>query len=302
MPTEKRRNHSRSPKPRKKEGKLLLIGGNEDKTEEMEVLRALAAEAGGADGRIEIITTASSEPEGTWQAYQRAFKKIGIRYAKPMHIASRPEAEDPKLLERIRKSTAILFTGGDQLRITSILEATPVADAIRRHYFEDGGVIAGSSAGAAALTGTIIYHGDSPEALLKGSVMMTGGLALIANAVVDTHFMTRGRIGRLIQVVAGNPRLIGIGLGEDTGVIVTKGTRFKVVGSGLVLIVDGGSIGFTNVFDVEHMEPFSVENVKVHVLSAGAGFDLETRAFQPPPPPVRKPAGSGEDRDASDGR
>jgi cyanophycinase len=300
MPPEKRRNHSGGQRPRKKEGKLLLIGGNEDKTEDMEVLRALVAEAGGADARIEVITTASSEPEETWRAYQRAFKKIGVGYARPMYIATRPEAEDPKLLERIIKSTAILFTGGDQLRITSILEATPMAEAIRRHYFEDGGVIAGTSAGAAALTGTIIYHGESPDALLKGAVMMTGGLALIANAVVDTHFMTRGRIGRLIQVVAGNPRLIGVGLGEDTGVLVTKGTRFKVVGSGLVLVVDGGSIGFTNVFDVDHLEPFSVENVKVHVLSAGAGFDLETRAFQPPT--VRQPAASGKDKDSSDGR
>ena len=300
MQTEKARNHSGSPSPRKKEGKLLLIGGNEDKTEEMEILRAFAAEAGGADGRIEVITTASSQPERTWQAYQRAFEEIGVGYARAMHITTRPETDDPKLLERIAKSTALLFTGGDQLRITSILGATPVAKAIRRHYFEDGGMIAGSSAGAAALTGTIIYHGESPDALLKGAVMMTGGLALVANAVVDTHFMKRGRIGRLIQVVAGNPRLIGIGLGEDTGVFVTKGTRLKVVGSGLVIVVDGGSIGFTNVFDVDHLEPFSVENVKVHVLSAGAGFDLEARAFQPPP--VREMATSEKDRDDSDGR
>ncbi len=300
MPTEKRRNPSGGPRSRKKEGKLLLIGGNEDKTEEMDVLRALAVEAGGANARIEVITTASSEPETTWQAYQKAFKKLGIGYARPMHIASRAEAEDPKLIERIAKSTAVLFTGGDQLRITSIIDATPVAEAIRRHFFADGGLIAGTSAGAAALTGTIIYHGDSPNALLKGAVMMTGGLALIANAVVDTHFMTRGRIGRLIQVVAGNPRLIGVGLGEDTGVLVTKGTKFKVVGSGLVIVVDGASIGFTNVFDVEHMQPFSVENVKVHVLSAGAGFDLDARAFQPPP--ARVPAASGEDKDSSDGR
>jgi cyanophycinase len=282
------------------EGKLLLIGGNEDKTEEMDVLRALAVEAGGANARIEVITTASSEPETTWRAYETAFKKLGIGYAKPMHIASRAQAEDTKLLDRIAKSTAVLFTGGDQLRITSILDATPVAEAIRRHFFDDGGLIAGTSAGAAALTGTIIYHGESPEALLKGAVMMTGGLALIANAVVDTHFMTRGRIGRLIQVVAGNPRLIGVGLGEDTGVLVTEGPRFKVVGSGLVIVVDGASIGFTNVFDVEYMEPFSVENVKLHVLSSGAGFDLEARAFQPPP--AREPAGRAEDKDSSDGR
>jgi cyanophycinase len=118
--------------------------------------------------------------------------------------------------------------------------------------------------------------------------MMTGGLALISNTVVDTHFMARGRMGRLIQVVASNPRLVGIGLGEDTGALFTCGERFVVVGSGLVIVADGSSIGFTNVFDVEHMETFSVEDVRVHVLSSGAGYDLETRTFHPPPP--REPA------------
>ena len=295
MPTERRWKLAGGRLSKEKVGKLLLIGGNEDKTGEMEVLRALVAGAGGAAGRIEVITTASSEPELVWKRYQKAFKKIGVGYAKPMHIDSRAEADAPKLLERIAESTAILFTGGDQLRITSILGATPVAEAVR-HHFSDGGMVAGTSAGAAALTGTIIYDGESPEALRKGAVMMTGGLALIRNTVVDTHFMTRGRIGRLIQVVAGNPRLIGLGLGEDTGVLFSNGTQFKVVGSGLVIVVDGESIGFTNVFEVEHMETFSVEDVRVHVLSSGAGYDLEARAFQPPP--AREAAARADDEDS----
>ena len=130
--------------------------------------------------------------------------------------------------------------------------------------------------------------------------MMTGGIALISNAVVDTHFMTRGRMGRLIQVVASNPRLVGIGLGEDTGVFVTSGGQFRVVGSGLVIVVDGSSIGFTNVFDVEHMEPFSVEDVRVHVLSSGAGYDLDTRTFQPPP--AREPVARADDENPVEGQ
>jgi len=271
-----------------KTGKLLLIGGNEDKTEEMEILRAVSAEAGGAGGRIEVITTASSEPEQVWVAYEKAFREIGVGYAAPMHIRTRAEAEAPEFRERISESTGVFFSGGDQLRITSILGATPVLEALRHHFFIDKKLVAGTSAGAAALTSTIIYDGESPEALRKGAVMMTGGIALISNAVVDTHFMTRGRIGRLIQVVAGNPRLVGIGLGEDTGVLFTGGGQFKVVGSGLVIVVDGSSIGFTNVFDVEHMETFSVEDVRVHVISSGAGYDIETRTFQPPP--AREPA------------
>ena len=274
-------------------GILLLIGGNEDKTGEMEILRALAAKAGGTAGRIEVITTASSEPEQVWAVYERAFREIGVGYAAPMHIKTRAEAEAPELLERIADSTAVFFTGGDQLRITSILGGTPVLDALRRHFFTDRNLVAGTSAGAAALTGTIIYDGEPPESLRKGAVMMTGGFALIPNAVVDTHFVTRGRMGRLIQVVASNPSLVGIGLGEDTGALFTSGGQFQVFGSGLVIVVDGSSIGFTNVFDVEHMEPFSVEDVRVHVLSSGAGYDLETRTFHRPP--AREPAARADD-------
>ncbi|MFC1522052.1 cyanophycinase [Elusimicrobiota bacterium] len=292
MATEKRENPAGDQKSRKRKGKLLLIGGNEDKIDEMEVLRTLAKEAGGAEARIEVITTASSEPEKTWQTYKEAFKKIEAGHVKPLHIASRAQAEEREFIDRIAQSTALLLSGGDQLRITSILEATPVAEAIRRHYFEEGKLVAGTSAGAAALTSTIIYDGESPEALRKGAVKMTGGLALISNAVVDTHFVSRGRFGRLFQVVAGNPRLIGVGLGEDTGVLVTGGTKLKVVGSGLVIIVDGGNIRFTNVFEVEHMEPFSVENIAIHVLSSGAGYDLDSRSFLPPPPKRPKPEDS----------
>lgn len=283
-----------------KTGKLLLIGGNEDKTGEMEILRVVSAEAGGAAGRIEVITTASSEPDQVWGVYERAFGEIGVGYAAPMHIRTRTEAEAPEILERIAESTAVFFSGGDQLRITSILGATPVLDALRHHFFVDRKLVAGTSAGAAALTSTIIYDGESPVALRKGAVMMTGGIALVSNAVVDTHFLTRGRMGRLIQVVASNPRLVGLGLGEDTGVLFTGGGQFKVVGSGPVIVVDGSSIGFTNVFDVEPMETFSVEDVRVHVISSGAGYDLETRTFQPPP--AREPAVRAEGENPGEGQ
>ena len=298
MPTEDQRDLPAGRSSVEKTGKLLLIGGSEDKTGEMEILRAVSAEAGGAAGRIEVITTASSEPEKVWGAYERAFREIGVGYAAPMHIRTRTEAEAPELLQRIAESTAVFFSGGDQLRITSILGATPVLEALRHHFFVDKGLVAGTSAGAAALTSTIIYDGESPEALRKGAVMMTGGLALISNTVVDTHFMARGRMGRLIQVVASNPRLVGIGLGEDTGALFTSGERFRVIGNGLVMVADGSSIGFTNVFDVEHMETFSVEDVRVHVLSSGAGYDLETRTFHPPPP--REPAVPAEGENPSE--
>ena len=288
MPMENHREPPADQSSTEKTGKLLLIGGNEDKTEEMEILRAVSAEAGGAAARIEVVTTASSEPEQVWEAYERAFRETGVGYAAPMHVKTRAEAEAPEFLERIAESTAVFFSGGDQLRITSILGATPVLDALRHHFFVDKKLVAGTSAGAAALTSTIIYDGESPEALRQGAVMMTGGIALVSQAVVDTHFMTRGRMGRLIQVVASNPRLVGIGLGEDTGVLFTGGGQFKVVGSGLVIVVDGSSIGFTNVFDVDHMETFSVEDVRMHVISSGAGYDLETRTFQRPP--AREPA------------
>lgn len=288
---ERRKDPLRSPRIRQTQGKLLLIGGNEEKSGAMAVLRTLVAEAGGDRARIEVITTASSEPKLQWEAYDAAFQAIGAGHAEPMHIGTRAEASAPALVDRIAAATAVFFTGGDQLRITSMLAATPVAAAIHRHFFEQGRLVAGTSAGAAAMTSTIIYDGNAPESLHKGSVKMTGGLALISNAVVDTHFVSRGRFGRLIQVVAGNPRLIGVGIGEDTAVLATGGSHLSVVGTGQVVIVDGASLGFTNVFEVEDMEPFSVEGINVHVLSSGAGFDLETRSFRPPPPRPPKPAG-----------
>ena len=298
MPTENHRDLAAGRSSKEKTGTLLLIGGNEDKDGEMEILRVLSAEAGGAAGRIEVITTASSEPEKVWETYEKAFREIGVAYAAPMHISTRPEAAAPEFLERIAKATAIFFSGGDQLRLTSILGATPVLEALRHHFFVDKRLVAGTSAGAAALTSTIIYDGESGEALRKGAVMMTGGIALLPNAVVDTHFLARGRIGRLIHVVASNPRLMGIGLGEHTGVLFTGGRRFKVVGRGLVLVVDGSSIGFTNVFEVEPMDTFSVEGVRVHVLSSGAGYDLDARTFQPPP--AREPAVPAEGQNPSE--
>ena len=263
-------------------GTLLLIGGREDKEGEMEILRRFAEAAGGSKARIEVITTASSEPEIVGSKYEDAFGRIGVKNVKWMHIESRSEAADAKILSRIKKATAIFFSGGNQLRLTSILDATPVTEAVREHYFDNGGLVAGTSAGAAALTGTIIYQGESSEALLKGSVKMTGGFGFLRNTVVDTHFVARGRIGRLLQVVTGNPRLIGLGLGEDAGVFITEGTRLEAVGSGLVIVVDGRDIGYSNMTEIEIMEPFSVENIKIHVLSRGAGFDLSELTFIPP--------------------
>lgn len=294
MATDKNPNQPGDALNSKNIGKLFLIGGNESKDGDSVILHTLAREAGGEKGRIEIITTASSEPDSLGRVYERALKNIGVGYARSMHIESRSEAEDPDLLDRIAQATAIFFTGGDQLRITSVLGATPVAEAIRRHFFEEGKLVAGTSAGAAAVTGTIITGGESPSALLKGEVKMTGGLALITNTVIDTHFVTRGRFGRLVQVVVSNPRLIGIGLSENTGILITGGTRFRIIGSGLVMIVDGKNIGFMNVPEVQNKEPFSVENITVHVLSSGAGFDLETRVFLPPPngKPPRTNSGS----------
>ncbi|MFH1725207.1 MAG: cyanophycinase [Elusimicrobiota bacterium] len=272
----------------KKQGKLLLIGGNEDKRKEMELLSLLAAEAGGKDARIEIVTTASNEPARTGKAYENAFQKLGVRYAKSLNIRDRKDADSSDSCKRIRAATAIFFSGGDQLRITAIIEATKVADAIRDHYYEEGSIVAGTSAGAAALTTTIIYEGDSPDAIRKGTVKMSGGLGLLDGAVIDTHFVSRGRIARLVQAVTGNPRLIGIGIGEDTGILVSQANKFEVMGSGIVTIIDGSDIGHSSVTEVELDETFSVENLRMHVLSAGTGYDLSQRKFLRSPKPDRR--------------
>lgn len=235
---------------------------------------------GGVEKRIEVITTASSIPLEVGENYLSAFGKIGCTNVGLMDIRNREDAIQEDYINRVTQADGIMFTGGDQLRLSSIFGGTDIYNILHDRYFnEPGFVIAGTSAGAMAMSNTMIYQGKSELAHLKGEVKITTGLALLGNVIIDSHFDKRGRFNRLAQAVASNPQCTGIGLGEDTGVIVTDGNHLEVVGSGAVVIVDGKDIKHNNITEVGMGEPIAVENLKVHILVRGNQYLLKERKF-----------------------
>ena len=274
-------------------GKLIVIGGAVDKgsfTEktfdkkveknlnffETGILKRMILEAQHKENsHIEIITTASKVPKVVGPEYAKALEFLGAQKVHVLDIDNREEASAPETVERIRKADVVMFSGGDQLRLTTILGGTPLHELILEKYKTEHFIFAGTSAGAAAASNNMIYQGSSSEALLKGEVKMTSGLGLIDGVVIDTHFVQRGRIGRLFQAVVGNPRTLGIGLGEDTGLLITHGNNMEAIGSGLVILVDGRNIKDTNITQVAMGAPISIKNLVVHVMSQHDQYDLE---------------------------
>ena len=275
-------------------GKLMIIGGAVNKgsfteTEydqnveknlnffERGILRKIINDSRlKEDSVIEVITTASQIPQIVGPEYKKAFEFLGAKNVNILDIQNREQANSDAIVARANAADVVMFTGGDQLRLTSILGGTRFHDAILLKYQETDFVYAGTSAGAAASSENMIYQGSSSEALLKGEIKTTQGLGFIDNVIVDTHFVQRGRIGRLFQAVVNNPRTLGIGLGEDTGLYI-KDDTMTAVGSGLVIIVDGRFIKDTNLTNIELGDPISIDNLVVHVMSQNDIFDLKTK-------------------------
>jgi cyanophycinase len=225
--------------------------------------------------RFEIITTASLIPERVGEEYVKAFAHLDVLNVGVLNISSREQANDKVYIERLRAAEVIIFTGGDQLRLSSIFGGTAFHEVLLEKYQQEQIVIAGTSAGAAASSKNMIYQGSSKDALLKGEVKITGGLGFIDGVIVDTHFVQRGRIGRLLYAAASNPGILGIGLGEDTGLFISKGTRMEAIGSGMVILVDGRKMSDTNLTDVQMGQPVSINNMIVHVMCDGDVYDLK---------------------------
>ena len=275
-------------------GKLIIIGGAVDKgsfTEtnldrdapknlnffEEGILKRVINESKHKElSRIEIITTASKIPLEIGPEYVKALGYLNAHNTDVINIERREQASDPEILERLRAADVVMFTGGDQLRLTSILGGTQFHDILLEKYKNENFIYAGTSAGAAAASNNMIYQGSSSEALLKGEVKITSGLGLIDDVIIDTHFVQRGRIGRLFQAVVGNPKVLGIGLGEDTGLLITNGRQMEAIGSGLVILVDGREIKDTNLTQIEMGQPISISHLVTHVLSKYDTFDLDT--------------------------
>lgn len=276
-------------------GKLISVGGAEDKGTDLEqgfiqrnrlnffelgILKRFIDEVGGVEKRIEVITTASSIPVEVGENYLDAFGKIGCKNIGVIDIRKREDVFEEEFINRVKNADGIMFSGGDQLRLTSIFGGTEIYNVLHDRYMnEKGFVIAGTSAGAMAMSNTMIYQGKSELAHLKGEVKITTGLAFMGNVIIDSHFDKRGRFNRLAQAVASNPQCTGIGLGEDTGVIVTGGNSLEVVGSGAVVIVDGRDIRHTNITEVSMGEPIALDNLRVSIMVRGNRYLLKERKF-----------------------
>ncbi|WP_039866231.1 cyanophycinase [Pedobacter sp. BAL39] len=273
-------------------GKLIIIGGAINTgsfTEttfglpqnmnffERGILKRITTESSkNTASRFEIITTASLIPEKVGEEYVKAFAQLDVHDVGVLNICSREQANALENSERVKAADVIIFTGGDQLRLSSIFGGTAIHQILLEKYAHEPIVIAGTSAGAAASSKNMIYQGSSKDALLKGEVKITGGLGFIDGVIVDTHFVQRGRIGRLLYATASNPGILGIGLGEDTGLYISGGNTMEAIGSGMVILVDGRNMADTNLTDVEMGQPVSISNMTVHTMSDGDVYDLAT--------------------------
>lgn len=277
------------------QGKLFAIGGAEDKGVDLEkgeivrnnlnffelgILRRLVEETGGTSKKIIVITTASMMPKEVGLNYLNAFGKIGCTNVNVLSIRNREDAMNPEYIEEIKECDAVMFSGGNQLRLTSTFGGTEFLSIIHDRYMNhEDFLIGGTSAGAMAMSNTMIYEGNASTAHLKGEVKLTTGLAFIKDVIFDSHFEKRGRFGRLAQAVVSNPSAVGIGLGEDTGMLIKEGNIMEAVGSGLVMIIDGHDIKHNNIADIPHGNPISVENIQVHFCEKGNGYSLHDRHF-----------------------
>jgi cyanophycinase len=258
----------------------VAIGGNEDKRSGKEVLRRLVELPRGGARHVEILPTASTVARSLSDEYIDVFRDLKVETVGVMDVRERREADREEFVERVLAADVVYMTGGDQLRLTSVLGGSKVAQAMHERY-EGGGIVAGTSAGAAAMSSTMIAGGDEGS-MRKGSVRMAPGLDFIKSCIVDTHFLDRGRVGRLLEVVASNPGHVGLGVGEDTAILVRDGRMVEAVGSGVVVVVDGSAMRSTNLAKAATNEPIAVEGIVVHTLAPGYRFDLADRKYLEP--------------------
>lgn len=277
----------------KRKGKVIVIGGNEDKgipeseresvekeesSRESILHRFVDETAKGVKSRIEIVPTASSEPEDTAADYLRAFELLKVGSVGVLDIWSREEACSEESLRRLEAADGIFFTGGDQMRLTSIFGGTAFYQLLMEKLDKEPFVYAGTSAGAAAASDSMIYQGRPENALRKGEVRTSTGFGLVRDVIFDTHFVNRGRIGRLFQLIVSNPNILGIGLEENTGLLFS-GDKMEAIGPGMTIVVDGRNIRNSNLLQIQDGAPISIDNLTLHVMSKTDVFDLTNRTL-----------------------
>jgi len=268
-------------------GSLVIIGGKENKGEDspdgkkkpadfikLEVLQAFKEATHKRSPMVELVTTAGEEPGRTVNEYKTVFEKIGITNVGHIHHTTRKEVLDDPLIERIKNADAVFFSGGDQLLLTGIYGGTEFLKQLKEQYIDRPIVIGGTSAGAMALSTPMIYAGNDEVQELGGEIKVTMGLEFMKDVCIDTHFVHRGRFIRMSQVIITNPTSIGIGIEEDSCIIVTNGKNMRVCGTGLVVIIEGFEIAQANLKAFEEDKPVSARNLKVHLLADGDEYEV----------------------------
>ena len=277
---------------KKKEGTLIIIGGAEKKDPERKILKEVARQANG--GKLVVVTVATEDPEEVWKEYRKIFREIGVTKIDHLDVRIREEAASGDRVKILNGAKVVFFTGGDQLKITSQLGDSAVYQTVEKIY-QEGGTVAGTSAGASVMSETMLVTGDAEQSHQIGKLLaMAPGLGLIQDVVVDQHFAERGRLGRLLGAIAQNPRYMGMGIDENTAVVV-RGQAMEVIGAGAVYVLDGSGSTYSNLAekDQDQDKTMSVFDIKLHVLSEGNVFDLAERRPEIPPKPEEEAKAHG---------
>jgi cyanophycinase len=269
-------------------GTLISIGGNEDKGgEENEVhtfdfidegiLARVLRETGKMDPSIVVVPTASSIPVEVGENYLEAFGKLGCTNVKILDIRKKEQSNEDSSLEMVKDCDCIMFSGGNQSKISEKIRGTKLHDLLLDRYINEDFVIAGTSAGAMCMSHEMITGGSGTEVFFKGVVNMGSGLSFVPKLIIDSHFIRRGRFGRLAESVAKFPELLGIGLAEDTGIVIKGGRYLEIIGSGMVIVFDGSHLEHNNEELLEEGTPMTITNLTTHVLANSDRFDMKTR-------------------------
>ncbi|HOB86128.1 MAG TPA: cyanophycinase [Bacillota bacterium] len=262
-------------------GKIVVIGGAEDRKRRCTVLKSVLELSGEDNPRISVIAAASSTPEETGEDYEAVFGELGAASVRVLKLSSRESARDRAAIDSLQEASIIFLTGGDQLRLTGILGGTPLLEKLWSR-FREGAIVAGTSAGASALSGTMINSGGSEAPPQRGHIYLSPGLGFLPQVIVDQHFSQRGRFGRLMAAVSFNPSLLGLGIDEDTAVVVTENRWLKVIGSSGVNVIDGAPLEYTNVYETAPRETLTLSAFRLHVLANGSQFDLQGKKLVVP--------------------
>ena len=256
-------------------GTLVAIGGHEDRVGDKHILRAVADRLG-RDGKIVVCTVASEEPHELWKEYESAFHSLDVPHVYRLDIESREDASSERAMQILDGATGVFFTGGDQLKITSQIGDTPTYSRVRE-IFEQGGVVAGTSAGASVMSETMLVTNSTEASYIESALLMAPGLGFASDMLIDQHFSERGRMARLIGAISQNPRVLGVGIDEDTALILEHERDFRVLGAGGVYVVDASKASRSDIDETKAERTLSRFGIAVHMLSQGDRFDLSTR-------------------------